>query len=98
MELTDGRGRPMDEVTIRLNADEVTDLLVATSRLDGGGADHAVVHDSAGSAVALYRQTGAPTALERSTDWWVGPLILVAALFMIVGAYTIARGLLGLLF
>lgn len=98
MEVSDGRGRPMDEVTLRLSEEEVTDLLLAASALDDGGQDHALVRSTQGVTVALYRETGEPTPLARNTDWWVGPLILVAVLFLVVGAYTIARGILSLLF
>lgn len=82
---------------MRLNENEVTDLLIAASQLDGGD-DHALVQASDGRAIAIYRETDEPTPLDRSTDWWVGPLILIALLFLAVGAYTIARGMLGLLF
>lgn len=97
MDLTDGRGRPLEEVTLRLSEDEVTDLLVAASQLDGGE-ENALVQGVDGRAIVIYRETGEPTPLDRNTDWWVGPLILVAVMFLVVGAYTIARGILGLLF
>jgi hypothetical protein len=31
-------------------------------------------------------------------DWWVGPIILLVVLFVAVGAFTIARGLVHSLF
>lgn len=98
MNLVDGRGRALDEVTIRLSQDEVTELLLAAAQLDGGEQDHALVRSQDGTTVAIYRDTGSPTPLERSTDWWVGLLVLVAITFVVVGAYTIARGLLSLFF
>lgn len=100
MDITDDRGRSLEEVTLRLNPQEVADLLVGASSIDDGEADHAVVRDpDSGRSVALYRsQEGESTALERQTDWWVGPIILLVVLFVAVGAFTIARGLIHSLF
>ena len=100
MDITDDRGRALEEVTLRLNPKEVADLLVGASSIDDGAADHAVVRDpDSGRSVALYlAEEGEPTDLERQTDWWVGPIILVVVLFVAVGAFTIARGLIHSLF
>jgi hypothetical protein len=100
VEITDDRGRALEEVTLRLNPEEVADLLVGASSIDDGAADHAVVRDpGSGRSVALYlAEEGDATPLERQTDWWVGPIVLVVVLFVVVGAYTIARGLLHSLF
>ncbi|HZB86498.1 MAG TPA: hypothetical protein VE289_08055, partial [Gaiellaceae bacterium] len=35
--------------------------------------------------------------LGRQTDWWFGPLVLLGALFVVVGAFTVIRWALGLL-
>jgi hypothetical protein len=96
--LTDGRGRPLNEVIVTLSSEEVTELLVATAQLDETDDDHALLRTAEGTTLALYRETGATPELARSTDWWMGPVVLVAALFLVVGAYTIARGVLGLIF
>lgn len=98
MELRDGRGRLLDEVVVKLADDEVAELLVAASQLDGTTTDHALLRTGEGTTLALYRDTGEPPELSRGTDWWMGPVVLVAVLFLVVGAYTIARGLLGLIF
>jgi hypothetical protein len=100
VDIIDERGRALEEVTLRLNRQEVADLLVGASSIDDGAADHAVVRDpGSGRSVALYlAEEGAATDLERQTDWWVGPIILVVVLFVAVGAFTIARGLIHSLF
>ena len=100
MDITDDRGRALAEVTLRLNPQEVADLLVGASSIDDGAADHAVVRDpDSGRSVALYlTEEGEPTDLERQTDWWVGPIVLVVVLFVAVGAFTIAQGLIHSLF
>ncbi|HVL51743.1 MAG TPA: hypothetical protein VM754_09635 [Actinomycetota bacterium] len=96
MDITDDRGRALNEVTVRLTPEEVTDLLVAASDLEGDGAEHAMLRSPDGTTLAVYRSTDEPTPLQRGTDWWVGPLVLVAVILVVVGAYTIGRGLVDL--
>ncbi|GAC1375250.1 MAG: hypothetical protein NVSMB32_18250 [Actinomycetota bacterium] len=98
MDISDAQGRPLEEITLRLSAAEVADLLVGASSIDDGSADHAVVRDVEGRSVALYLGSGDVTPLDRQTDWWVGPILLVVVLFLAAGAYTLARGLIHALF
>jgi hypothetical protein len=100
VDIIDDRGRGLDEVTLRLHAAEVADLLVGASSIDDGAADHAVIRDpESGRSVALYLASeDEETPLDRQSDWWVGPIILLVVLFISVGAYTIARGLIHSLF
>lgn len=77
---------------------EVTELLVATSQIDDGSADHGFLRDQEGTTLGLYVDTGEPGPLQRQTDWWLGPIILLLVVILIVGAYTIARSIIDLLF
>lgn len=99
MDILDAQGRKLQEVLIRLDEAEIADFLVGASSIDDGSADHAVIRDVEGRSVALY--LGAPgdqTPIERQSDWWVGPIILVLVVVMAAGAYTLARGLVHVLF
>lgn len=98
MQITDSSGRALSEVTVRLTTGEVTELLVAASEMDDGTTDHNLLRDGEGSALALYVERDEASPLERGTDWWVGPILLLLAIFILVGALTIARGLVELLF
>jgi hypothetical protein len=98
VELRDARGRLLEEVVVKLSDDEVAELLVAASQLDGTDTGHALLRTGEGTTLALFRETGEAPELARGTDWWMGPVVLVAVLFLVVGAYTIARGVLGLIF
>ena len=98
MEIRDAQGHPLLEVTVHLSEGEISDLLVAASEIDDGGAAHAVLRDESGNALALYRQSEEPGPLARQTDWLLGPAILLAVVLMVVGAFTVARGLLHILF
>ena len=98
MKIQDARGRELNEATVQLEPEEVTDLLVSASQLDDGSVDHAVLRDTSGTALALYCRTEDLEPLERQVDWWLGPAILLVVVLMAVGAFTIARGILGMLF
>ncbi|MEX2586813.1 MAG: hypothetical protein WD602_02320 [Actinomycetota bacterium] len=98
MELRDPGGKQLREVTVRLDGDEVTELLVAASELDDGTSDHALLRSRDGVALAVYRTDNGPSALQSGTDWWMGPLVLLALVLLVVGAYTIARGIVVLIF
>ena len=98
MEIRDPQGRPLLEVTVHLTEGEISDLLVAASEIEEGAAAHAVLRDEAGNALALYRRSEEPGPLARQTDWLIGPAILLAVILMAVGAFTMARGLLRILF
>jgi hypothetical protein len=98
VEIRDPQGRPLLEVTVHLTEGEISDLLVAASEIEEGAAAHAVLRDEAGNALALYRRSEEPGPLARQTDWLIGPAILLAVILMAVGAFTMARGLLRILF
>jgi hypothetical protein len=98
VKIRDPRGRVIPEVTLQLEDEEVTDLMVAASQLDDGSAGHAIVRDPSGNAVALYVQSDELEPIERQVDWWLGPLLLILALLTLVGAITVVRSILGLLF
>jgi hypothetical protein len=98
MEIKDSRGRTLNEVTLRLNEGEVTELLVAASQLEDASIEHAMLRDRGGSTLAVYRDTDQKSPLQRGTDWWVGLAILLLVMLVTVGAYTIARSIMELLF
>ena len=99
MDILDAQGNRLEEVLIRLNGEEVADFLVGASSIDDGGADHAVIRDHDGHSVALYLgEADDETPIDRQSDWWVGPIILLVVVFMAAGAYTLARALVHLLF
>lgn len=98
MQLRDGGGKPLREVTLSLSEDEVTELMVASSELEDGTTDHALLRSPDGVTLAVYRSEEAPGELQNGTDWWVGLLVLVAVILLGVGAYTVARGIVVLVF
>lgn len=98
MQIKDLAGKPLTEVVIEMEPAEVTNLLVGLSQLDDGTNDHAFLRSPDGSAIAIYTHDTDPTPLQRGTDWWIGPLILLAVVLVVVGAFTVAKGVVALLF
>lgn len=99
MQIVDDRGRSLEEATVHLSDDEIADLLVAASQLDDRSRGHEVIRDPSGTSLALYRLTEDETPpLARHTDWWVGPVILFLVVLAAVGAFTVVRGLVNLIF
>lgn len=98
MDIKDGRGHDLEEVVLRLSSDEMADLLVATSEVDDGTADHVFLRDASGRTLAIYPDREESQPLERASDWWVGPLLLGVILLLVIGAFSVARSLVGLLF
>ncbi len=98
MEIRDARGKQTPEAILRMSRQEVTDLLVEASQVDDGSKEHALIRDAAGTTLAIYVETEEAPPLERHTDWWAGPLILFLVLLVLIGAFTLARGIVALLF
>ncbi len=98
MEILDGRGKSIPEATLKLSKEEVTDLLVETSQVDDGSKDHVLIRDQSGSTLAIYVETDEKAPLEKHFDWWVGPLILIFIVLVVIGAITVARGIVSLIF
>lgn len=98
MEIRDARGRQIPEAVLRMSKEEVTNLLVETSQVDDGTKEHALIRDQSGTTLAIYVETQEPPPLDRHTDWWAGPLILFLILLVLMGAFTLARGIVSLLF
>lgn len=98
MEILDADGRRLEEVTARLTPEEITELLLAASRLDDGSEHHAILRDAEGTTLALYEATDEAPPLARHVDWWLGPIVLLLAILLIAGAFAVARGVLRLLF
>lgn len=86
----------MDETTLVVDDEELIDLLQGLADLVEGNRPH--LHFSQpGGPQLVVRHGDAVDPIERATDWWVGPLVLFGALFVIIGAITVLRWALGLI-
>lgn len=97
MKIEDRRGETVDEATVTVDDEELIDLLQGLADVIEGKREHLHFQQLGGPELVFRRLADdAEAPLERQMDWWVGPLILIAVLFTIVGAITIIRWAIGL--
>jgi hypothetical protein len=98
MRIEDRRGESLPETTISVDDEELIDLLQGLADVVEGKRDHLHFAQPGGPQLVVRRAAeGDSDPLRRQMDWWLGPLVLVGALFVIVGAVTILRWAIGLL-
>ncbi|MDQ4027474.1 MAG: hypothetical protein M3214_05400 [Actinomycetota bacterium] len=98
MRIEDRRGESLPETTISVDDEELIDLLQGLADVVEGKRDHLHFAQPGGPELVVRRATeGDPDPLGRQMDWWLGPLVLFGAVFVIVGAVTILRWAVGLL-
>jgi hypothetical protein len=89
-------GEALGEATVVVDEAELIDLLQGLADLVEGQRTH--LHFSQpGGPQLVVRHGDATDPIERSTDWWVGPLLLFGSLFVIIGVITVLRWALGLI-
>jgi hypothetical protein len=98
MKLEDRRGDSLDEVTVSLDPHEMVGLLQGIADVVEGSREHLHFTQMGGPQLVVRRVDEAdPDPLGRQMDWWIGPLVLFAAVFVIVGLITVVRWAVGLL-
>ncbi|MBA2426516.1 MAG: hypothetical protein H0V60_05455 [Actinobacteria bacterium] len=90
-------GEPIEEATVSVDDAELVDLLEGIADVVEGKRSHLHFAQGGGPQLVVRRASEGQDPIERSMDWWVGPLLLAGALFLIVGAITVLRWALGLL-
>ena len=94
MRIQDRRGEAVPEATVTVDEAELVDLLHGLADLIEGKKElfHLTESEIGGTHLVFKRGSGDEVEpLERQIDWWVGPLVLVGAIFMIIGAVTFVR-------
>ncbi len=97
MRIEDRSGRPLVEATVTLDEAEAVTLLEALADVVAGERDHLHLSHPGGPQLVVRRGDGGSDPLQRHLDWWLGPLVLLAAIFLVVGAVTVVRWAVGLL-
>ena len=96
--IEDRRGEVMDEATVTVDDAELLDLLEGIADVVEGKRAHLHFNQVGGPQLVVRRTEEADAdPLQRSLDWWVGPLILLAVVLLIVGGVTAIRWIVGLL-
>ena len=98
MRIEDRRGEALTEATVTVDDRELVDLLQGLADVIEGDREHLHFSQPGGPQLVVQRDENASTdALGRQMDWWVGPILLVAVVFVIIGAATVVRWAAGLL-
>ncbi|MBA2273870.1 MAG: hypothetical protein H0W21_08225 [Actinobacteria bacterium] len=97
MRVEDRSGEPLEETTLIVDDAELLDLLQGLADLVEGKRAHLHFRQPGGPQLVVRHGDAATNPIERGTDWWVGPLVLFGALFVIIGAITVLRWAVGLI-
>src|SRR5918992_4503306 len=98
MKIENRRGESLEEATVTLEDDELIDLLSGVADVLEGKREHLHFKQLGGPQLVVRRtEEGDPDPLGRQMDWWLGPVILLAALFLIIGAVTVVSWAVGLI-
>jgi hypothetical protein len=98
MRIEDQRGNSLAEATVTVDDEELIDLLQGLADVIEGQRPHLHFSQLGGPQLVVRRRAESDDdPLGRQMDWWIGPAVLVGALFVIVGAVTVVRWAVGLL-
>ena len=92
MKIEDKKGESLAEATVTLDDEELVDLLQGLADVIEGDRAHLHFNQMGGPQLVLRRTSEAESdPLGRQADWWMGPVILVGAVLVLVGAITVIR-------
>ena len=98
MKIEDRAGNSLEEATVTLDDEEIIDFLQGIADVIEGKREHLHFSQLGGpQLVVRHLSEGEPDPLRRQMDWWVGPLVLAGAVFVVVGLITVIRWAVGLL-
>jgi hypothetical protein len=97
MKIEDRRGEPLTEATVTVDDQELIDLLEGLADVVEGSREHLHFNQVGGPQLVVRKVHEADDdPLRRQVDWWLGPLVLLGALLLIVGAVTLIGWIAGL--
>jgi hypothetical protein len=97
MRIEDQSGSAVNEATITVDEAELIDLLQGLADVIEDKRPHLHFAQQGGPQLVVRRRSDDEAdPIRRQLDWWLGPLVLLAVLFIIVGAVTVVRWAVGL--
>lgn len=97
MKIENRSGESLAEATLTLDDDEAVDLLQGLADVVEGSRDHLHFAQLGGPQLVVRKTSESdPDPLRRQMDWWMGPLILIGAIFLAVGAVNVIQWMLDL--
>jgi hypothetical protein len=98
MKIEDHRGETLREATVVVDDNELIDLLQGLADVLEGSREHLHFAQLGGPQLVVRRVNEAEAdPLRRQMDWWWGPLVLTAAVLIVVGAINLVGWAVGLL-
>ena len=98
MRIEDGSGKSLAQATVSVTDEELVDLLRGLADVIEGDRPHLHFSQLGGSQLVVRREAEADAdPLGRQMDWWVGPAVLLAVVFIVIGAATVVSWAAGLL-
>jgi hypothetical protein len=98
MRIEDRRGQALTEATVTVDDEELVDLLQGLADVIEENRGHLHFSQPGGPQLVVRRGEGVDSdPLGRQVDWWVGPLVLITAVLVVIGAATVVRWAGGLL-
>lgn len=92
MKIEDKAGKSLPEATVTLDDEELVDLLQGLADVIEGDRAHLHFNQLGGPQLVVRRTDEAESdPLGRQADWWMGPLVLLGAVLVLVGAITVIR-------
>ncbi len=92
MRIEDRSGESLQEATVTVDDEELIDLLQGLADVVEGKREHLHFNQLGGPQLVVRRTAEADAdPLGRQLDWWLGPLVLLAAVFVVIGAATVIR-------
>ncbi len=98
MKIEDQRGNPLPEATVSVGDEEIIDLLQGLADVIEGKRDHLHFNQLGGPQLVVRHESEGQSEepLRRQMDWWLGPLVLFGAVFVLIGLVTVVRWAIGL--
>jgi hypothetical protein len=98
VKIEDRSGEPLPEATVTVDDQELIDLLQGLADVVEGSREHLHFNQLGGPQLVVRRAAeNESDPLLRHMDWWVGPLVLFGAVFIVVGLITVVRWAAGLM-
>lgn len=92
MKIEDKTGETLAEATVVLDDEELIDLLQGLADVIEGEREHLHFNQLGGPQLVVRRTAEAESdPLGRQSDWWMGPLVLFGAVFVVIGLITVIR-------
>jgi hypothetical protein len=98
MRIEDRTGDSLTEATVTVDDGELMDLLQGLADVVEGKREHLHFNQLGGPQLVVRRAHDSDDdPLQRQTDWWLGPLVLVGVVLLVIGLATLIQWVAGLL-